>query len=331
MNTETIRVHAESSRQADQSQNRKRTAAKRGTPTLTDRNKRNKQDKLAKRLMLPGIIVTAVITQIPFLGTLFYSFFNWNIMRPDLGMRFNGIGNFVTILEAPEFYTVLENTVILTVASLLICLVLGMFLALLLNRDFFGKGFLRTLIISPFFIMPAVSGVLWKNMIFNPMFGLLAWMFKSVGLPPVDLAANHPLSLVIYIVTWEWTPFFMLVLLAGLQSVPGEIIESSMLDGATRVQQFFHIIIPHLMRYIEVAVFLGLVFILSTFGEIYVATQGGPGYASTNLSYYVFREQIQNSQYGLASAIAVIIVILSVACMTLLFRTLRKQFGGTLA
>jgi sorbitol/mannitol transport system permease protein len=179
--------------------------------------------------------------------------------------------------------------------------------------------------------MPAVSGVLWKNMIFNPMFGLLAWTLKAVGLPAVDLAANHPLWLVIFIVTWEWTPFFMLVLLAGLQSVPDEIMESSNLDGANRIQQFFYLIIPHLMRYIEVAVFLGLVFILSTFGEIYVATQGGPGYASTNLTFYVYRQQIQGSQYGLASAIAVIIVILTVAVMTFLFRQLRKSFKGGLA
>lgn len=282
------------------------------------------------RLVMPAVIVVAILTQIPFIGTLYLSFFHWNILRPDEGMRFIGFGNFVTVLSDPHFYVSVLNSVEITVYSLIICLVVGTVFALLMNREFFGRGIARSLIITPFFMMSSVASIIWKDIIFDPSFGLFAWIMRQLGMHPISVAQNDPMLLVILVISWRWTPFFMLIILAGLQSFPEEITESSQLDGANAIQRFFVFVIPHLMRYIEVAVFLGLIFILQTFGTIYVSTQGGPGYSSTNLSYLVYRDLVQNYQYGLASSVSVLFVILAVVGLSFLFKNIRKRFGETL-
>ncbi len=285
----------------------------------------------AKRLLLPAIVYVAVVTQIPFLITIYLSLQKWNLMRPDQGIAFSGLHNFAAVLSQSYFYKVVWNTTQMTVLSLLICLVLGMVLALLLNRPFIGRGFVRTLIISPFFVMPAVSGIIWKTMFFNPNFGFSAYISRLFGQTPVDWLGQHPLLMIVLMISWQWMPFFMLVLLAGLQSVQHELLEASHLDGATKLQQFHYVIFPHLLRYIEVAMLLGLIFILQAFGEIYVSTSGGPGYASTNLTFLVFRTGFQGWDVGGASAVGVLIVILTLILMTFLFKFLRRVFGGELS
>jgi sorbitol/mannitol transport system permease protein len=284
-----------------------------------------------KLLLWPSLIFVALITQIPFIVTIFYSLQDWNLMRPDKGVRFVGISNFVEIITDAAFWEVLKNTAILTACSLCLCLVIGMSLALLMNRNFFAKGIVRTMFISPFFVMPAVSGIIWKTMLLNPSFGFSAYVAGLFGGNSIDWLGQYPLETIICIVTWQWMPFFMLVLLAGLQSVSPDLMEASMLDGATKPQQLFYVTIPHLLRYIEVATLLGLIFIMQTFGEIYVSTSGGPGYASTNLPFYVYRIGFQGWDIGRASALGVIIVILTTILMTFLFRFLRRTFGGELS
>ncbi|CAM4156965.1 sugar ABC transporter permease [Paenibacillus alkaliterrae] len=285
----------------------------------------------ARGLLWPGIIMVGIITQLPFLYTIYLSLHDWNLMRPDLGVTFAGLSNFGQILSEPAFWEVLKNTFFLTVFCLLLCLAAGMGLALLLNRDFFGKGIIRTLFVSPFFIMPAVSGIVWKTVILNPNFGFSAYITGKLGLPAIDWLGKYPLETIIIVVAWQWIPFFMLVLLAGLQSVSPDLMEASMLDGANRFQQFFNVTIPHLLRYIEVALLLGLIFIMQTFGEIYVTTSGGPGYSSTNLPFYLYRLGFQSWDVGGASALGVLIVIIMTIFMTILFKIMRKTFGGELS
>ncbi|GIM46723.1 sugar ABC transporter permease [Collibacillus ludicampi] len=284
-----------------------------------------------KRLLWPSLIFVGIVTQIPFIFTVYYSFHEWNLMRPDKGISFAGFSNFRNIIKDPAFGEILKNTFLLTVVPLLLCLILGMALALLLNRNFFGKGFIRTMLVSPFFVMPAVSGIVWKTMILNPNFGFSSYLASVLGTQPADWLAKYPLEMIMLMVSWQWTPFFMLVLLAGLQSVPGELLEASLLDGASRIHQFFYVIVPHLLRYIEVVALLGLIFIMQTFGEIYVSTAGGPGYTSTNLPFYVYRIGFQGWDVGGASAVGVIIVIITTIFMTLLFKFLRRTFGGELS
>lgn len=284
-----------------------------------------------KALLWPSIIFVAIVTQIPFLITLYYSFQKWNLMRVDKGITFTGLTNFTEILTNAAFYQVLSNTLIFTVVTVLLCLVLGMTLAVMMNRSFLGRGLIRTMLVSPFFIMPSVSGIIWTTMFLNPSFGFFSYLLGKLGMEPIDWLARFPLEIIILIVVWEWTPFFMLILLAGLQSVPEESLEAAAIDGANKTKQYYHIIIPHLLKYIEIALLLGTIFITQIFGEIYVSTVGGPGYSSTNLSFFIFRIGFQSWNIGEAAALALIIVVIMTICLTLLFRVLRGKFGGELS
>jgi len=273
----------------------------------------------------------AIMTQIPFIVTIYYSLQNWNILRPALGRHFVGLSNFLTVFTSSDFLGVLLNTFILTITSMILCLILGLSFALLMNRNFFAKGLVRTMFVSPFFIMPAVAGIVWKTLVYNPSFGMTSYMAHVFGTQPVEWLSGHPLTAIIIIVTWQWSPFFMLVLLAGLQSLPSDQLEASELDGASKWQQLYYVILPHLMRYFEVVTMLGLIFILQIFGQIYVTTSGGPGYASTNMNFLTYRRAFQDWNIGLASSVGVIAVILKIIVMMLLFTVLRRRFKEELS
>ncbi|GIV80576.1 sugar ABC transporter permease [Litorilinea aerophila] len=277
-----------------------------------------------KWLSAPGILFLVIVTQIPFVLTLYYSLRGWNLLRPDSDV-FVGLRNFSRILSNREFYTVLANTVVLTLSVVVITLVLGMILALLLNRPFPGRGLVRTLLISPFLIMPVVTAVLWKNILLDPVFGLSAYVVSLLGLPAIDLIAQYPMQTIILIVSWQWTPFVMLILLAGLQSMPESILEAASLDGAGGLTMFRYMILPHLQRFIEIALLLETIFILNVFGVIFVTTSGGPGIATTNLPYQIFLEAFSRWNVGRASAYGVFAVILANILVLIFLRVIGSQ------
>lgn len=298
--------------------------------TITQKN-RTKTGPPVKRLIWPGIVFVAFMTQIPFLLTIYLSFQKWNLLRPDLGMVFNGLSNFVSIVTKGSFLLVLRNTLFLTMGSLILCLIFGVAFALLLNRRFFARGLVRTLFISPFFVMPTVAGIVWKTMVLNPSFGLNSWLADVFGQQAVGWLSQHPLLSIMMIVVWQWAPFFMLVLLAGLQSLPDDQLEAAEIDGASPMQKLINVVLPHLMRYFEIVIMLGIMFILQIFGQIYVTTTGGPGYASTNLTFLTFREGFQNWEVGQASAVGVVAVIFTIFIMLILFFVLRRRFKEELS
>jgi len=264
------------------------------------------------------------VTQVPFVLTIFYSLRGWNLLRPDSD-TFIGLRNFSRILGNSDFYTVIGNTVYLTVAVVVVTLVLGMILALLLNRPIFGQGIARTLLISPFLIMPVVTAVLWKNVLLDPVFGLSAYLINLLGLPAIDLIAQYPMQAIIIIVSWQWTPFVMLILLAGLQSMPESILEAAGLDGASGWTLFRYMILPHLRRFIEIALLLEMIFILNVFGVIFVTTSGGPGIVTTNLPFQIFLEAFSRWNVGRASAYGVFAVILANILVILFLRVIGDQ------
>ncbi|OUC07639.1 sugar ABC transporter permease [Litorilinea aerophila] len=270
------------------------------------------------------MLFLVIVTQIPFVLTLYYSLRGWNLLRPDSDV-FVGLRNFSRILSNREFYTVLANTVVLTLSVVVITLVLGMILALLLNRPFPGRGLVRTLLISPFLIMPVVTAVLWKNILLDPVFGLSAYVVSLLGLPAIDLIAQYPMQTIILIVSWQWTPFVMLILLAGLQSMPESILEAASLDGAGGLTMFRYMILPHLQRFIEIALLLETIFILNVFGVIFVTTSGGPGIATTNLPYQIFLEAFSRWNVGRASAYGVFAVILANILVLIFLRVIGSQ------
>ncbi len=189
-----------------------------------------------------------------------------------------------------DFYVILWNTVVLTLSVVAITFVFGMIFALLLDRPFAGRSVARTMLISPFLVMPVVTAVLWKNVLLDPVFGFSAYLLKIFGLPAVNVIEQFPMASVVTIVSWQWIPFVMLILLAGLQSLPESAVEAASIDGASGFSMFRYIIMPHLRTFIEIALLLEVIFVLNVFGVIFVTTSGGPGIATTNLPYEIYKE-----------------------------------------
>ena len=259
-------------------------------------------------LSSPAIIFLVILSQVPVAFTLVYSLSNWNFLRPDR-TRFVGLSNYADFIQDVDVITIVRNTLVFATSVVLLSLILGMLLAILLNRQFRGRGFARTLLITPFLIMPTVSAVMWKNMLLNPAFGLISSFLFSIGGPRIDWINQYPMFSIVIIVTWEWTPFMMLILLAGLQSLEQEHLEAAQIDGAAPLEVFYYIIVPHLRRYVEIGVLLEVLFVLNIFGEIFVTTTGGPGIDTTTLTFNIYKEAFLRWNVGRASAYGVVAVV----------------------
>jgi len=194
---------------------------------------------------------------------------------------------------------------------LIITVIGGTLLALLLNQPIFGQGIVRVLVIAPFFVMPTVSALIWKNMFLNPVSGLFGWFAKLIGVQPFDFFGQAPLASIMGIVSWQWLPFATLILLTSLQSLDTEQQEAAEIDGAGPLNRFFYLVVPHLARAITVVVLIQTIFLLSIFAEIQVTTNGGPGIASTNLTYLVYVQSLLQYDVGGGSAGGVIAIILA--------------------
>lgn len=277
-----------------------------------------------KYLSAPTLLVLIIITQIPFVFTIYYSFRNWNLLRPG-NINWIGLRNYARAFQNPDFLQILWNTLVLSVSVVVITFILGMFFALLLNRPFPGRGLARTLLISPFLVMPVVTAVLWKNVLLNPAFGLATFLLSLFGLPPIDWLAHYAMPSVIAAVSWQWTPFVMLILLAGLQSLPESTLEAASLDGANGWNLFRYIILPHLRTFIEIALLMEVLFILNIFGQIFVMTSGGPGIATTNLPFEIYKEAFLRWNVSRAAAFGVLAVILANIVVLLFLRVLRND------
>jgi sorbitol/mannitol transport system permease protein len=278
-------------------------------------------------LLLPALIFLVVMTQAPFLLTLWYSFHNWILTSPELGHRWIGLDNFrYTLTEDPIFRTAIFNTLEITAAIVGGSLVLGLGFALLLNRSFPLRGVARALLIAPFFVMPTVNAVVQKNLFLNPIFGLVNWVGTSLGFARVDWLAVHPKLAIISMAVWQWAPFMMLILLAGLQGISDEVREAARIDGAGPIMEFRRITLPLLGAYVELAVLLGMIYILQLFGEIFVATQGGPGTETTTVPYYVYQTISQANDVGTSSAQGVLAIVFASIIAALLLRLLTRTF-----
>jgi sorbitol/mannitol transport system permease protein len=278
-------------------------------------------------LVVPAVIFAVVVTQAPFVLTIWFSLQKWNLLRPE-NSRFNGIGNYIDILTRGDFISALIVTVILTFSSVAAALVIGLGLADLVNQRFPGRNVVRTLLITPFLVMPVVAALGWKTTLLNPVFGIVDWLMTSVGLPRVDWFAEYPLVGITTIIVWRWAPFMMLILLAGLQALSDEVREASKVDGASTWQEFRFIELPHLKSYMQLCVLLGTIYILSEFDTIYMTTQGGPGDQTTNLPYLIYQQVFVSSDVGHASAMGVLVVIIVYAFASYFIKLLSQLMRG---
>ncbi|GAB6939577.1 carbohydrate ABC transporter permease [Isoptericola variabilis] len=274
--------------------------------------------------LLPALVFTIVVTQIPFLVTIWYSLHSRNLLRPDSDL-FVGLANYVDIARDSVFRQTALNSVIITLGCVLVAMVLGIVLAILLDRPFRGRGVARTLLITPFLIMPVASSVLWSMAMLNPTYGLFNWTLGLVGIDPVDWTSTYPIVAILMALVWQWTPFMMLLVLAGLQAQPKDVLEAAAMDGAGWWRTFASITLPQLRRYIELGVLLGIIYVVNTFDQIYLMTAGGPGTASANLPFYIYQRAFLGFDVGQAAAMGVVVVIATIivasAALRLIFRS----------
>jgi len=278
--------------------------------------------------LLPALLYLVAITQLPFIVSIYYGFTNLKDKTQSLipePTKFVGLENYKQIFSDSFFRQAVWTSVKMTVLAVLLSLIIGTLFAILLDRKFLGQGVIRTLLITPFLLMPVVAALIWKQQMFSSLFGVLNKVLDSLGFNSVAFISDHPLGSIVTVLVWQWTPFMMLIILAGLQSQPTDIIEAANVDGASALGIFRQLTLPHLRRYLELGALLGSIYIVQAFDAIDVMTGGGPG--STNVPYYVYQQSIGGGfRYGAASAYAIVVVIFAIIIATFALRVLSSLF-----
>jgi sorbitol/mannitol transport system permease protein len=264
----------------------------------------------ARFMLSPAVVLLLAWMAVPLAMALWYSVHDYQLLMPR-GNEFVGLDNYVYFLTDPAFFQSLANTFVLVLGVLTITVLGGIGLALLLDRPMYGQGIVRVLVVSPFFVMPTVSALVWKNMFMNPVNGLFAWLAQVFGMRAIDWLAEVPLLSLTLIVAWGWLPFATLILLTALQSLDTEQKEAAEMDGANAFARLLHITLPHLMRAIAVVILIQTIFLLALFAEILVTTNGGPGNQSTNLAYLIYSQALLRFDVGSATAGGVVAVVLA--------------------
>jgi sorbitol/mannitol transport system permease protein len=276
--------------------------------------------------LLPALIFMIVVTQLPFVGTLVISFMNWNAYYPD-DIGFAGLANFGSVISDPNTRSAIFTTILLTASVVLVSLLLGTLIALLLDRAFLGRGIVRTLMITPFLVVPVAAALLWKHALYNPSYGLFNGLLRGIfgaNAPQPDWISQAPLTAVVAALVWQWTPFMMLIILAGLQGRPLDVTEAARIDGCGAWQVFRYMTFPHLRQYLELGGLLGSIYIVQNFDAVFTITSGGLGTA--NLPYVTYQIFYTAKDYGKASAAGVVVVIGTIIIATFALRSVSTLF-----
>ncbi|RFB76308.1 carbohydrate ABC transporter permease [Methylovirgula sp. 4M-Z18] len=279
----------------------------------------------ARFMVAPSVILLLIWSLYPLFKTIYFSLLHYDLQSGD-EVTWTGFSNYSYFLSDPAFIGALENTLLLVGGVLLITIVGGILLGLLLDQPVWGQGIVRILVIAPFFVMPTVAALVWKNMMMNPVNGIFAYFARLVGMEPVDWFAHWPLLSIIIIVAWQWLPFATLILLTALQSLSEEQKEAAEMDGAGFLSIFFYITLPHLSRAITVVILIETIFLLSVFAEILVTTGGGP--ASSNIPFLVYQTGLKAFDIGGASAGGVVAVVLANIVAFFLVRIVGKNLDA---
>jgi sorbitol/mannitol transport system permease protein len=279
---------------------------------------------LGRILLAPAITLLFIGMIVPLVMTIYFSTLHYDLLNPGME-NFVGLENYTYFLTDPAFLASLANTLVLVGSVLVITVVLGTAVALLLDQPIWGRNIVRLLVIAPFFVMPTVSALVWKNLLMHPVSGLFAWLSTSVGLRPIDWFAEMPLFAIILIVSWQWLPFASLILLTALQSLDEEQKEAAEMDGARAFSTFFYITLPHLARPITVVILIETIFLLTVFAEIFVTTGGGPGLQTTNIAFLIYSQALIQYDVGSASAGGLVAVLLANLVAIFLVRLVGKN------
>ncbi|WP_148252687.1 carbohydrate ABC transporter permease [Aidingimonas lacisalsi] len=275
-------------------------------------------------LQAPAVTLLLLWMLVPLGMTLWFSFQHYNLLMPG-DPSFVGLENYRYLFTDPSLWRAMGNTLVMVGWILVISVGGGTLLAVLFQQEFRGRGIARVLAISPFFVMPTVSALIWKNMMMHPSNGVLAWLMESLGLPAIDWFSWIPMTSVVIIVSWQWLPFALLILLTAIQSLDDDQVEAARMDGAGPVAIFRFITLPHLKRAISVVIMIEMIFLLTIFAEIYVTTSGGPGLATTNLAFLIYIQALLDFDVGMASAGGVVAIILANIVAIFLVRAVARN------
>ncbi len=285
-----------------------------------------KNSRSAARIMIaPAVFVLLVWMLVPLIMTLYFSFADYRPLRGTFE-PWIGFDNYVAFVTSSSFLDAVGTTLWMVAGVLSITIIGGILFALLLDQPMFGQGIVRILVIAPFFVMPTVSALVWKNMFFNVDNGLFSYLFKGLGLQPYDFLSQSPLFSIIVIVAWQWLPFATLILLTAVQSLSSEQLEAAEMDGASPLSRFWYMILPHLSRAITVVILIQTIFLLSIFAEIFVTTNGAFG--TRTLTYLVYQRVLESQNIGLGSAGGIIAVILANFIAIFLMRIVGKNLDN---
>ncbi|PUA19236.1 carbohydrate ABC transporter permease [Glaciimonas sp. PCH181] len=281
--------------------------------------------RLTARLLLTPAMATLFVWMIvPLVMTIYFSLLRYNLLEPG-EHAFSGLDNYHYFFTDDAFAPAVKNTLVLLFSVMGITVVVGIALALLINEPFPGRAFVRILLISPFFVMPAVNALMWKNMMMNPIYGLFAQLSHFLGFTPIDWLSEYPLFSIILMIAWQWLPFACLIFMTALQSMDREQLEAARMDGANYLQQLRYLYLPHLGRSIAVVIMIEMIFLLSVFAEIFTTTGGGPGFETTNVAFLIFRQALASFDVGVASAGGLFAVLLANIAAIFFIRLIGKN------
>lgn len=283
----------------------------------------------ARLMMAPAVVLLLGWMLVPLIMTVFFSFKKYLPLRGDKlsdGLEWVGFLNYERFISSGSFWPSVQTTLVIVVSVLVITVTLGILLALLLDQPMWGQGVVRILVIAPFFVMPTVSALVWKNMFMDPINGILAHLWMFFGAEPVLWLSQASVPSIILIVSWQWLPFATLILLTAIQSLDGEQLEASEMDGAPKLKRFWHIVLPHLSRAVTIVILIQTIFILSIFAEIFVTTGGAFG--TKTLTYLIFQRVLDSQNVGLGSAGGVYAIILANIVAIFLMRIVGKNLDN---
>lgn len=262
----------------------------------------------ARIMMAPAVFLLLVWMLVPLTMTLWFSVRDYRPLRGgDLG--YVGLENFARFVSSTSFWPAVVTTLFIVGGVLMVSIILGVLLAMLLDQPMWGQGIVRILVIAPFFVMPTVSALVWKNMFMDPTNGLLSHLWRAFGADPVVWLSDVPILSLVMIISWQWLPFATLILLTAFQSLDSEQMEAAEMDGANALARFFFIALPHLSRAITIVILIQTIFLLGVFAEIFVTTGGAFG--TRTLTYLIYQRVLESQNVGLGSAGGVYAIILA--------------------
>ena len=273
---------------------------------------------------LPALIFMSVMIAAPITMTFIFSLHDWNLLM-GTGMNFNYGKNYLTVLAGKEFWQSLGITFYYTTLATVAEILLGLSVALILNRKFRGKNIVKAIVLLPYMMAPVAVGLMWM-LFYEPSSGLMNYIFSLMGIPQSSFvsAKQTVIPAIAAVETWQMTPMVVIVCLAGLSSLPQDPVEAARVDGANSVQSFFLVILPLLTQTLFSIGLLRFIDVFKSFDLIYALTKGGPANASRTLNLFAYETAFSYYKFGLSSSMLMILFIIVLMLSLIVIKIQRK-------